>query len=206
TYGDVKVALGPLDRHRLDLFLAIEEPEDLAIKRIKSEQRVKYFPAVPFADWAPEKGEADLPLFGTIGHMYDCLAAYMMIRYSDGRSLWEEVYTPRAVQRDLFNTPTGGHPMAEYPSFSTLVPTASAAEGLRAAVDIISAITDQGEGGTISAQVRDRLAGRLPGRPSDVEPDYRSSKRALTLDYPTYDADGKLVASADTASRYASDG
>src|SRR5262249_58805470 len=99
----------------------------------------------------------------------------------------------------------GGHPMPEYPGFSTLVPTASAAEGLRAAVDIISAITDQGEGGTISAQLRDRLAGRLPGRPSDVEPDYRSSKRALMLDYPSYDANGKLVSSADTVARYTSD-
>jgi hypothetical protein len=202
TYPDVTVDVRALSREQLRLFLAIEEPEKQARERIAPGKVSKYFPAVPFAGWTPEKKEADLPLFGTIGYMYECLAAYMMITYEDGSTLWGHAFTSSAVQRELFNTPNAGHPMAEYAGFPTLVPTSDASLALRGAVDMIRAITDQGEGSTIGATIRVALAAhaRVPVA-NEVEPTYQSSEKALHMDYPSYDASGKPAGSADATAR-----
>jgi hypothetical protein len=210
TYAELVVDLAPLDKRQLELFLAIEEPEGQAIARIRPDKRSLYFPTVPFAGWTSDKSERDLPLFGTIGYLYECMVAYMTIEYEDETTLWDYVFSPGAVQRELFNTPSGGHPMAEYPGFPTLVPTSSATEALSGAIDMICAITDQGEGSTVGESIRAMLATRQRASTLNalnfVEPVYRSSHKALKLDYPSYDASGKPVASADAAARYRADG
>jgi hypothetical protein len=208
TVTDVKVALGPLDAARLELFLAVEAPEGQARRRIAPDELDKYFPTVPFGGWTSDMTEADLPMFGTIGYMYECMVHYMTMRYSDGSTLWQHVYAPSSVQRELFNTPTGGHPMPEYPGISALLPTTGAEEALGAAVDIISAITDQGEGRTITPPLRAVLLGHEEARASlanEVATDYLSSRKGLAIDYPSYDDDGKLAPSAAAEARFEND-
>ncbi|HEY6877152.1 MAG TPA: ferritin-like domain-containing protein [Polyangiales bacterium] len=210
TYAEVKTDIAPLDKRQIQLFLAIEEPEPQAVARIRPDKLSKYFPSVPFKDWNTTKTESDLPLFGTIGYMYECMVAYMTLEYEDGTSLWDYVFSAGAVQRELFNTPSGGHPMAEYPGFPTLVPTSSGSEALSGAIDMICAITDQGEGSKVGEHVRAMLAARQRAATINalnrVETDYRSSNKALKLDYPSYDADGKPVPSADAEARFKADG
>jgi hypothetical protein len=210
TYAEVNTDLAPLDKRQLQLFLAVEEPEDQAVARIRPEKLSRYFPAVPFEGWDASKSELDLPLFGTIGYMYECMVAYMTIEYDDGTSLWDYVFSAGAVQRELFNTPSGGHPMAEYPGFPTMVPTSSPSAALSGAIDMICAITDQGEGSRVGPQVRQMLAARQRSAALNalnyVEPSYRSSDKALKLDYPSYDAEGKPVRSADAEARFRNDG
>ena len=139
--------------------------------------------------------------------MYRCMAEYMLITYDDGTSLWGHAFQSNALQRELFNTPRGGHPMPEYPGFTTLVPTSDPAQALRSAIDMMLAITDQGEGGGESLRAAVRSFRAAAGHGDDeVKPVYRSSDKALKLDYPSYDADGKPVASADAAARHVADG
>lgn len=205
TYGDIKVQLGALDADRIKLFLAIEEPEGKARERLKPEARGKYFPSVPFKGWTQDKGVADLPLFGTIGHMYECMAKYMNIRYSDGETLWDYVYRPGSVQRDLFNSTSSGHPMPEYSGFATVLPTGASQETLRAALDMINAITDQGEGRDVSKKLRAMFPVAGVQNLSEVKPRYQSSEEALKAAYPSYDANGEPAPSADAAARYRND-
>ncbi|WP_437306444.1 ferritin-like domain-containing protein [Sorangium sp. So ce388] len=208
THASAKVVLGPLSAAQIELFLAVEAPENQARQRIDPQKLDKYFPAVPFAGWTPDQTEADLPMFGTIGYMYECMVHYMTMRYRDGTTLWQHVYAPSSVQRELFNTPTGGHPMPEYPGIPAVLPTIGAEEALGAAVDIISAITDQGEGRTITPPLRAVLLGHreaLASLANEVATDYRSSEKGLTLDYPSYDDDGKLLPSADAKARFDND-
>lgn len=205
TFEGVKVMLGALDHNQIELLLAIEEPEALAKQRIKPDRRDRYFPPVPFAGWTASKGEADLPLMGTIGYMYEALVEYLQIRYSDGTTLWDAVYTPHAVQRDLFNSPTSGHPQAEYPGFKSMVPVNGTPEqAFAGVVDIINAITDQGEGKGVSSVLQARLRRRGMSLGA-VQPNYRSSQDALVADYPDYDALGKPARSADAAARFPND-
>jgi hypothetical protein len=207
-YHDAVVNLAPLGAQQVQLFLAIEESELTAVTRIEPGALHKYFEPAPFEGWTTDKTEADLPLFGSIGCMYARMATYMTIAYDDGTTLWEYVFTPRAVQRELFNTPNGGHPMGEYPGFPTVVPTASPEEALSGAIEMIAAITDQGEGRGVGPKVRALLAATRAGQVSaenEVEPVYRSSAKALALDYPSFDADGKPVGSADKAARAGAD-
>jgi hypothetical protein len=206
TYEHIQVQLGALDAERIELLLAIEEPENAARERIKHGARSKYFPAVPFDGWTPDKTEVDLPLFGSIGAMYECMVQYMRLAYSDGTTLWDHVYTPGSVQRDLFNSTSGGHPMPEYCGFATLLPTSSNTETLHAAIQMINAITDQGEGRTVGTRLRTLLQHEAPEVLEAVKPSYRSSEAALKLDYPSYDADGRPAPSSDAAARYRNDG
>lgn len=75
-YHDTKVSLGALNKNTLDLFCAIEQTEKDAMEILQPDKRKDYFPTVPFKDWNPSKGETDLPMFGSIGHMYECYAQY----------------------------------------------------------------------------------------------------------------------------------
>lgn len=209
SYAHVVVDVRPLDAEQRALLLAIEEPEDQARARIEPSKLHRYFPAVPFAGWTPDKTERDLPLFGTIGYMYECIVAYMTIEYDDGTSLWDNVFDAQAVQRELFNTPSGSHPMAEYPGFPTLVPTSNPVEALSGAIDMIRAITDQGEGNGDGGRIRAMLGAHRAAvlqAMNNVEPVYRSSDKALKLDYPSYDANGMPVPSATAAARFQPDG
>ena len=103
-HKDVGVNIGPVSEDQLKLFLAIEEPEKVAKDYIDPDKLDKYFPKSPFANWGPKQ---PLPMFGTIGWMYQCYKNYLDIEYSDGSTLWEALYSAGqkkgAQQNDLFN-------------------------------------------------------------------------------------------------------
>ncbi|WP_238540027.1 hypothetical protein [Corallococcus macrosporus] len=144
-------------------------------------------------------------MFGTIGAMYGCMVQYMQLCYTDGTTLWEHVYSPGALQRDLFNASSRGHPRPEYCGFATLLPDTSKEEALVAAINMINAITDQGEGRMVGAKLRAMLRRTARLGLEAVEPRYQSSESALKADYPSYDADGKPTPSRDAAARYRND-
>ncbi|MFZ6756496.1 ferritin-like domain-containing protein [Undibacterium sp. Ji50W] len=206
SYSDVKVNLEALNHNQIQLFLAIEQPENVAREELRDNAH-KYFPDVPLADWTPQKGFADLPLFGTIGYMYECYAKYISMEYEDGKTLWQKLFDNGSVQQDMFNvhsTPTEkneSHPEKEFPCFSTLFEPAEKDGGgivsQNKAIDMMCAITDQGEGNStgIAQYRRTHLL-------KAVQPDYRESKDALKADYPSYDGDGEEADSKDTAARF----
>lgn len=162
-YEDVKVELGPLDYDRIKLFIAIETP-DWEAPGPK--------PAVPFAGWT--RGD-DLPEFATIGHLYDCIAEYMDLEYTDGQTLFEKTWDKDAVQVDLFDFVDSGHPAEVYPDMPVkLDPTMTVDEARAAAGTIITAIIEQGEGSTETDP--------------DVQAEYVPSALGLTQDRGTDDA------------------
>ncbi|MFL6845462.1 MAG: ferritin-like domain-containing protein [Allosphingosinicella sp.] len=196
-YEDVAVDIGPLDKARIRLFLAIEQPEDDARKAIKKGCEKKYFPDAPFADWKPNQ---PLPMFGTIGWMYQCYYDYLSLRYSDGSTLWELVWKRAQkgspVQNDLFNAASGGHPMREFMGFNTIVALTYKDIAFEQMVSMMDAITDQGEGSVIK---------RRPELLQKVKPRYCPDKEALESDYPSYDARGVIAPSADAVARFNND-
>jgi hypothetical protein len=200
TDDRVRVNLGPLTRPQLDLFLAIEEPENEARKRIR---RGNYFPKVPFAGWTRDKTENDLPMFGTIGRMYQCYYDYMNLRFDNGdgttSTLFEYVFDPNSVQKDMFNvaSATEGHPEAEYPLFGATIDAKDCADAFSQGVDMMDAITDQGEGSLIK---RSRAF-------KAVQPRYQADEHALTVDYPDYTDAGKPgpIPPADAVARAGND-
>lgn len=188
-YNQAKVNIAALTREQMNLFLAIEENDEDARKHIVK-NKDKYFPTVPFANWETWKSEKDLPMFGTIGQLYQCYYDYLNLRYTDGTSLWQYV-TVTSKQRDLFNVQTTSHPDREYPNFET------STSSLAVIVDMMDAITDQGEGSTLK---------KTPQVLAVVEEKYRSSDQALKADYPSYTDGGAPAPSADAAARYVNDG
>ncbi len=200
SYQHVRVNLEALNHNQADLFLAIEQPEKQAREQLRANAH-KYFPQVPFAGWTPAKGFGDLPMFGTIGYMYECYAKYISIEYTDGQTLWDKLFVRTAVQQDMFNVrsgPGGSHPEAEYPKFKTLFdPEDKLSDQHTKAIDMMCAITDQGEGNAtgIGFYRRHHLL-------KAVQPDYRESDSALKADYPSYDGDGKPVESATAVARF----
>jgi hypothetical protein len=168
-YEDVKVVLGPLDRNQIRLFLAIENP-DWVSSSVK--------PTVPFKDWQPGQ---PLPVFGTIGHLYECIREYMDLSYGAGTetyTLWEKVYNPNSIQIDLFNfeSKTDYHPDQEFPQFDVFFPFGASVGDARTVADrMIDAITEQGEG-------RDASKG-----PDTVDPQYVPSEKGVSDDYNSND-------------------
>ncbi|MBI1405074.1 MAG: hypothetical protein GC145_02990 [Caulobacter sp.] len=195
AHEDVAVNVGPLNDDTLRLFLAIEQPEKLARDNIKPDKEKDYFPAVPFVGW--KAGDA-LPLFGTIGWMYQCYYDYLNLSYDDGKTMWDEVFNPSAVQNDLFNYTSPGHRRREFINFETTIALSDPRVAFNQLVQMMDAITDQGEGSTINR----RTAGMLKA----VDPKYQPDDEALKVDYPSYDDAGKLIASADAEARWANDG
>jgi len=210
-YNNVKVKLDSLNKVQIELLLAIEEDEKEARRNIFPGKEKGYFPEVPFQDWTPDKTEVDLPMFGTIGWLYECYACYLRIEYSDGKTLWEKIYNPTvSLQRDMFNcTNSGrGHPAKEFPGFKPAIEQKDTSVAFDEAIDMMSAITDQGEGSTISDKNAVRLARWKKNPPSlqateHVEEKYRPSKDALEQDYPAYTDTGKPARSRDAKARYA---
>ncbi|MES2040751.1 MAG: ferritin-like domain-containing protein [Pseudomonadota bacterium] len=206
SYKDVRVNLESLNKNQIELFLAIEQPEKQAREELRHNAD-KYFPGVPLTDWNPDKGFTDLPLFGTIGYMYECYAKYISMEYTDGQTLWQKLFDNNAVQKDMFNVhstpkePNDSHPKKEYPQFDTLFGPDDLDGGMAGsqnkAIDMMCAITDQGEGN--SAGIKHYRRTQLLRA---VQPDYRESDDALEADYPAYDGDGKLDESRDAAARF----
>jgi hypothetical protein len=188
-YNAAKVNIAGLTREQMNLFLAIEQDDADARKHIVK-NKDKYFPTVPFANWKSGNTEQDLPMFGTIGQLYQCYYDYLNLRYTDGTSLWQYV-TVSSRQRDLFNVQTGSHPEREYPRFEASLSSFSVV------ADMMDAITDQGEGSTLK---------KSPQLLAAVQEKYRSSDEALKTDYPSYTDAGAPAPSADAAARYSNDG
>ena len=221
---NVAVNLGPLNDSQLQLFKAIEEDDQTARQNIQASKIGNYFPTVPFATWT-ETNQV-LPMFGTISCMYDCLATYLELQYDDGTTLWDYVYTPGSLQRDLFNYQTdasGGHPQSEYPKFNTALPaTVTSAQALSMVQDMMTAITDQGEGSTsiprqelitktralMADQVQRAKMKSLIQDPNPfVNDTYQPDPAALDADYPSYDENGDQEAeSRDSFARVMSGG
>lgn len=192
-YPDMQVQLDALTDDQIKLFLAIEENDKDAEGIIKPKKIGKYFPSVPFEHWKETSTEADLPMFGTIGCMYKCLWEYMEIEYTDNTTLFQIVFTKGALQRDLFNahtvSPTGEvtH-KPEYPLMHTTA-TGEESEARGRILDMINAITDQGEGQGVAQWIRERL-GLLQYAP--VEEQFQPDYEALKYDYPNYTDTGAL--------------
>jgi len=195
----VFVNLGPVSADQLKLFLAIEEPEKEAKDYIDPDKISKYFPTVPFQSWAA--GDP-LPMFGTIGYMYQCYKDYLEISYTGGTTLWDAVFTAGAQQNDLFNSfVAGGHPMREFMGFEATVALTYPDIAKQQVVNMMNAISDQGEGATLKLRsLRLRRQNLLA-----VQPNYQSSDPALKSDYPSYNDIGGLVAAADAAARFDND-
>ncbi len=197
-YSDIRVKLGAVNKEQIDLFLAIEETEESAKSIILEDKMKKYFPEVPYANWKATDTEADLPMFGSIGHMYLCLWDYLSIQYTDGTTLWDYVFTTPNQQEDIFNATEGGH-MAEYPHMSATIPATDPLAAQRQVLDMINGITDQGEGGGVVAEIRARIG--LPMLQA-VQDQFQPSDEALRNNYPSYSDTGKQVPSSNAAARY----
>jgi hypothetical protein len=193
-YDKVKVDIAALTAEQIKLFMAIEQPEADAQKGIKKSvlEKKKYFPSVPFAGWTKDKAEKDLPMFGTIGWMYQCYYDYMKLRYKDGTDLWQHVFRAGSVQNDLFNVESSGHPKREYFQFSTTVTANEHAAALHQVVTMMNAITDQGEG----SELKERAEYYT------VQDRYQALRPALEADYPRYTDTGTRAPSADAAARH----
>jgi hypothetical protein len=178
---EIRVMLGALSEKQNRLFLAIEENDNDALSIISYDKRKKYFPKVPFANWQATSTEAQLPMFGTIGHMYKCLWEYMEIEYTDQTNLFDSVFDAGALERDLFNS-TEGNRLPEYPNMPTMV-SPDAGNPRARILGMINAITDQGEGQGVAQWISERL-GLLQYAP--VHDQFRPNKEALETDYPNY--------------------
>lgn len=225
-YADVKVKLGALDANSINLALLIEEPSDILCTRIKDSAKDKYiatqpggvFDNVPFKDWTWKSTEAELPAFGTIATMYECLAAYLNISYtldantdaktlaalkltpdtlpqSQSISLFEVLFNKDSLQRDLFNTEEGGHPMMEFPLMKTVVDAKTENEAKQQIFQLMNAITDQGEGATMNVEPSpvyklNSIGSELDG---SVEQKYQPDMDALIADYVEYDENGQAL-------------
>ena len=179
-YNDIKVKLDALTVEQNRLFLAIEQNEDDAKKMIDPAKASKYFPVAPFETW---KVGDDLPMFGTIGWMYRCLWQYIEIEYDDGTKLFESVFNRGTLERDLFNASSSYH-KPEYPKMPTMasgeVSVPSAMENI---LNMINAITDQGEGEGVAKWIR-QMRGLLQYAP--VKGQFQPDEKAVDFDYPNY--------------------
>jgi hypothetical protein len=194
-YGKIRVKLDDLNLTQNDLFLAIEAPEEEAKARIKESELHKYFPIAPFKDWKP--GD-ELPMFGSIGQMYQCLWDYLDIQYEDDEGkitlLWEKIYKPASIQQDIFNATSQGHPYKEFQGLDTTVEGWLPEKAKELIYKLICAITDQGEGADISKN--------LYGGLQAVQPDNQASNVALKADYPSFTDTGKPAPSTHAYARY----
>lgn len=199
TRAGLTVQTTALTRQQLELFLAIEENAAQARASMKGYfSQDKYFPVVPFAGWDADMTEVDLPLFGTIDHMYQCYYSYLSLRYDDGSILWDHVFDPDGIQNDMFNyVDKSGHPEGEYPGLSATITATSPVRALRQVLSMINAITDQGEGSMLDVRVTD------PDAVQDVVAQYQANTTALDDDYPSYTDTGSAAESADTSARTA---
>ncbi len=220
-YSDIKVNLGALDENSIKLALLIEEPSDVLSSRIKESARDNYIATmpggvlenVPFKNWTKKSVESDLPAFGTIATMYECLAAYLNISYqvfpnTDSTilsalqlnqeelteplsvNLFDIVFNRQSIQRDLFNTEEEGHPMAEFPRMKTVIDAKNSKEAKQQIFQLMNAITDQGEGATMNIQPTSSYNMAHSEVEGAVEQNYQPSMDALKADYIQYDENG----------------
>lgn len=197
-YNDIKVKLDALTLDQNRLFLAIEENEEDARSIIDPAKAGNYFPSVPFENWSAGDTEENLPMFGTIGWMYKCLWQYIEIQYTDGTSLFEYVFNRGTLERDLFDSSSSYH-KPEYPKMHTMASAVSPLNAMENILNMINAITDQGEGAGVAAWIR-QMRGLLEYAP--VEEQFRPDEAALNFNYPNYtDTGTQNNPSGDTVAR-----
>jgi Ferritin-like len=199
TYEHVKVDVGPVNNDTVQLFLAIEQSHEAAEADIVRNTG-QYFPPVPF----DPATSLDSIKFGSIGYMYQCYRDYLSITYSDGTRLWDHVFTPNGQQNDMFNSFSfPGHPMREYMGVETTIALTDKDIAFRQALEMMNAITDQGEGSTLKPRLRAANAVSLQNQ---VEKRYCPDPDALRSDYPSFSDTGEQIPSADAAARLENDG
>ena len=196
-----------MDSTQIQLFLAIEETIDRAKDMLNNPEvkhngikTEKYFEPAPFDWFTSNMDESDLPLFGSIGHMYTCYWNYLEIEYSDGTSLLGRLI--KNIQRDQFND-VPPRPSAQYPGISTTldenIPSKQSLIDLKIRmINNINAITDQGEGHDVVGQILKLWGDQdwatvFKSSLKSVKNQFQPSKQALIDDYPGYDDQGNLT-------------
>lgn len=180
----VRVNIGPLDAERVELFRIIEQPDEQARKSLLlGGHHKKYFPKAPFDDW--QIGQP-LPLFGTIGHMYQCYYDYLHVRYTDGTTLWDAVLEQNPVQQDYFNRFAGPSGLGPQYDFDLKLDTSDGVAAFDHMCKMMDAITDQGEGSVLDPLPDPRML-------TAVEAEFQALKPNLEKIYPSYDSNGKLL-------------
>lgn len=201
-YNEIRVKLDTLSVEQNQLFLAIEENDDDAEKIIDPAKIGNYFPTVPFTDWKITNTEENLPMFGTIGSLYKCLWEYIDLEYSDGSKLFDYVFNRGSLERDLFNSISSKH-KPEYPKMRAMA-TGEIDSGFAKAnvLDMINAITDQGEGAGVAEEIRAKLMKKAMLEYHPVQEQFQPDEAALNYDYPNYTDTGNLNnPSGNTVSR-----
>ncbi len=194
SYKATKVKLGPLDKNQIDLFLAIEQPEEEAKEELENAPKGKYFMnTTEVVAYYKEKGA--LPLFGSIGHLYQTLWDFLHLSCKhehDGTPvniLLDYVLLTNDKpypQRELFNLQKPGHPIAEYPGFDTTLHGDVSEYVLEKIKGLINAITEQGEGSSV--------AKTPPKGLTTVAPQAQVSRTAIKRNYTSYDDQGDALA------------
>ncbi|KZN38157.1 hypothetical protein N474_01205 [Pseudoalteromonas luteoviolacea CPMOR-2] len=205
---DLKVNATELNKEQALLFLLIEETDEDAKKIIQpkylapgEDGRPKYFEDAPFDWWEAQNTESDLPLFGSIGHMYLCYWNYLQIQYDDGSYLLDELLTP--VQRDYFNVrPGDSNYKAQFPEIDGSLNPEDSDENRydklkEKLMNNVNAITDQGEGKGVAMMIcqywghepwAQRVLSKLLKQQNQddhtVEEKFQPSEEALKSDYP----------------------
>lgn len=198
-YQGMRVKLDALNQSQAELFMAIEETLEDAEAHLDPAKKSKYFEAAPFDWWTPKMTESDLPLFGSIGWMYACLWTYLEIEYNDkDKTSLLSLLKPTTpiIQKDEFNVENSWHPMKEYPGVdATFDPDADLKMQL---LNMIDAITDQGEGNGVAEIIKARW--NIISLKS-VQQDFQVDPKALDADYPGKDGQrsGQAAARIDAA-------
>ncbi|QUI61587.1 hypothetical protein GSF04_03455 [Pseudoalteromonas sp. A22] len=226
TLQDLRVNATELNKEQTLLFMLIEETEENAKKIIQPQflepdaktKQPKYFEQAPYNWWKPDYTESDLPLFGSIGHMYLSYWDYIQIEYDDNTSLLDyalskaEANDARA-QRNYFNErPDDASYQAQFPEIKGSLEKYNEHNLLKEALmNNVNAITDQGEGDGVAKMICLRWAeeswaqnvlGKLqsadnPTHPSTVDTRFQPNEQALEHDYRS--TDGKPLSGSACA-------
>lgn len=217
-FKDIVVKLDALNENQIQLFKAIESPEEVLEKELENAPKGKYFPCVPFNNWTKDSTLANLPMFGSIGHMYKCLWQYINMEFEDGSTLLDYIGEqkgfgkfPRNRDRYIYpvkgkdDKPTG-EVLHQYPfktTFDDAVPDAQHPQYNRAALlgeimDMINAITDQGEGKEVAEKIDHRKAD--PDLDMAVSTKAQGNFKAMSRQYKSYDDQGNLMPYSEKAS------
>lgn len=220
------VELRAMNETQVELFLAIEETAALAATNLSNPDidlpdggsRPKYFEPAPFDWFTASMTENNLPLFGSIGHMYLCYWSYLEIKYTDGSTLLERLTN---VQRDQFNN-VPERPAAQYPGINATLSSTPPEEELDLLkcelINNIDAITDQGEGDAVVPNIlevwghqpwaelyRQKSAEVATGMLGEVQSKYQPDTAALAADYPGYNDVGESTGSMSGSAQARSD-
>ena len=202
--NEVEVRTGELDANQITLFRIIECPMEEAVDHIRPEKWKNYLQHTnkPFDKKVEEP--ADLPLFGSIGRLYQCLFNHLNFVYEDECNLLQHILQNHShpyPQKDRFNEKRKGHPYSEYPGFDTTLMGTDAKYVMVRIKKLINAITEQGEGGPIE-NISDVYQQKVPEGADDeavvgiVAKDDQGDAWAIEHNYKSYDDQGTRVASA----------